>query len=310
MPSVDLSGIDLNLLVALDALLESGSVSGAARLLHRSQPAVSRMLARLRDTFGDPLLVPHGRGLAPTPRALAIRAPQRLLLSHANHLVCPPEPFNPATTAAHFRLVSSDYAQVTLMGSVVSWLARVAPRVTLEMLPVSEAAVNALAAGWADLLIGPAKLCPSWCEQERLLDDAWVVVRRRGEPVPATAEKYLALEHVAVAIELAFDNPVEAALHGEMGRARTVKLTVPDFAGALFVAATSPLVATLPRPVADAGAALLPLAVGRLPFTLAASSVRMIWPRRLAMEPAQVWFRQAVRQSFTLPEATRKRAKR
>ena len=300
MHETQLSAIDLNLLVALDALLDSGSVSGAARRLRRSQPAVSRMLGRLRDMFSDPLLVPHGRGLAPTPRALAIRAPLRLLLSEAGHLVQPPEAFDPDTTSAHFRLVSSDYAQITLIGSVVSWLEKAAPHVTLEVRPVNEKVLDALASGSVELMLGPTELCPKWCESEALIEDSWVGVRRKGEKLPSTLNRYLALDHVVVATEFAIGNAVESALHTKAARGRSVKLTVPDFAGALFVVATSSLVATVPRPVAEAGAKLLPLTIGELPFTPAGPSIGMIWPRRLTMDPAHIWLRQAVRHSLSL----------
>lgn len=300
MRLTDISSVDLNLLVALDALLEAGSVTGAARRLRRSQPAVSRMLARLRDLLGDPLLVAQGRGLAPTPRAVALRGPLRLLLSDAELLVHPPRPFDPAETPAHFRIVSSDYAQVTVLGGVMSWLARTAPGVTMEVLPVSPEALDRLAGGTAELLLGPPELCPRWCEHEPLLADPWFSVRRRGAPAPATVERYLAAAHVAVATELAGGSPVDEALRRRAGRARPVKLTVPDFAGALFVAATSPLVATVPGPVARAGAALLPLAQAPVPFEVTSQGIEMIWPSRLTRAPAHAWLRRAVLRSLSL----------
>lgn len=299
MRQVKLSSLDLNLLVALDVLLESGSVSEAARRLHRSQPAMSRILARLRDTFDDPLLVPHGRGLVPTPRASALRGALKVLLSEARRLVSPLAPFEPATTAARFRLLSSDYAQVVLMGSVMTWLGRAAPRVSLEVQPITREALNALASGAAELLLGPEELVAPWCQMERLLDDPWVAVRRRGETIPSTLSAYLGLDHVAVSSELGLGNPVEAALELKTDRARAVKLRVPDFAGALFVVASSPLIATVPRPVGVAGAALLPIDVGRLPFKPVGPPIAMIWPRWLDREPAHVWLRQVVRERLS-----------
>lgn len=300
MHQPELMALDLNLLVALDALLEAGSVSGAARRLHRSQPAMSRILGRLREMFDDPLLAPHGRGLAPTPRAQALRGPLTLVLSEVRHLVHPPEPFDPRRAIARFRLLSSDYAQVTLLGSVMSWLEAAAPGVSIEVLPVGRDAIDLLANGGADLLLGPDEMCPPWCERDRLIDDAWVVVRGAGQRLPSTLKTYLAHRHVMVAMEAAFGDPVGVALRSAGERGRTIALTVPDFAGALFVVATSQLVATLPRPVAIAGAKLLPVRVGRLPLRPAAPPVAMIWPRRLDKEPAHVWLRAAVRHSLEL----------
>ena len=295
-----LFGLDLDLLVALDVLLETGSVSRTAVRLHRSQPAVSRMLGRLRDLFGDPLFVPQGRGLAPTPRALALRGPLKLTLGDVRQLVSPPRAFDAANDAAHFRILSSDYAAATLLGAVVSWLQQRAPHVTLSLLPVRGNPESVLAAGGADLLFGPQSVCPAWCASAPFIDDPWVCVRRRGEPLPATLAAYLALDHVGVEIESAFGSQVDASLRRSGGAPRRIQLTVPDFTAALFVVATSPLLATLPRPLARAAAELLPLQVGAVPISIPESSISMIWPRRLDNEPAHLWLRHAVRESASM----------
>ncbi|MDO9237548.1 MAG: LysR family transcriptional regulator [Aquabacterium sp.] len=286
-----LLGLDLDLLVALDVLLETGSVSATASRLHRSQPAVSRMLGRARDLFGDPLFVPHGRGLVPTARALAIRGSLKLTLSEVRHLVEAPRAFDPAQDAAHFRLVSSDYAAISLLGHVVSWFHQHAPRVQLTLSPVTGHPESVLASGTADLLFGPQALCPNWCVSAPFIDDTWVCVRRRGEPLPRTRKAYLAMSHIAVQIEHAFGGQVDKALNGAK---RRVQVTVPDFAAALFVVASSPLVATLPRPIAVAASKLMPLEWGDAPMHIPASSIAMIWPRRLDGDPAHMWLRRAV----------------
>lgn len=303
MREEELSGLDLDLLVALDVLLETGSVSRTATRLHRSQPAVSRMLGRLRDLFGDPLFVPQGRGLAPTPRALAMRGPLKLTLGDVRQLVSPPRAFDAAIDAAHFRILSSDYAAATVMGAVVSLLQQRAPHVTLSLLPVRGNPESVLAGGGADLLFGPQSLCPTWCTSAPFIDDPWACVRRRGEPLPATLAAYLALDHVGVELENAFGSKVDATLRVSGGATRRIKLTVSDFSAALFVVATSPLLATLPRPLASAAAELLPLQVGAVPISIPESSISMIWPRRLDNEPAHVWLRQLVRESASVAQA-------
>jgi DNA-binding transcriptional LysR family regulator len=286
-----LLGLDLDLLVALDVLLETGSVSATASRLHRSQPAVSRMLGRARDLFGDPLFVPHGRGLAPTARALAMRGSLKLTLSEVRHLVEPPRTFDPAQDAANFRLVSSDYSAVSLLGTVVSWLHQHAPRVHIALSPVSGHPESVLASGAADLLFGPQALCPNWCVSTPFIDDTWVCVRRRGESLPRTRNEYLAMSHIAVQIEQAFGGQIEKALNGAT---RRVQVTVPDFAAAFFVVASSPLLATLPRPIAVAASKLMPLEWGEVPLPIPGSSISMIWPRRLDGDPAHIWLRRAV----------------
>lgn len=304
MHEAKLSALDLNLLVALDALLTTGSVSGAARSLHRSQPATSRMLAKLREMIGDPLLVSQGRGLVATGRARALKGPVKLLLSDARRLLEPPAPFAPQSDAAHFRLVTSDYAQVALLGPAVRWIEQAAPRVSLEVLPLVGDPIDSLATGRADLLFGPEGLCPAWCQSVRLLADAWACVRRRGEPMPTTIRRYLALDHVEVTTAAGFGDSIARALGP--ARRRRVRLTVPDFAGACFVVASSALIATLPEPVATAAAAMLQLAVGRPPFRIEAPGIAMIWPRRLHEDPAHAWLRHAVVESVKRSSALRR----
>lgn len=300
MRQVKLSGLDLDLLIALDALLDTGSVSGAAARIHRSQPAVSRMLGRLRDCFDDPLFVPHGRGLAPTPRAQALRGPLKLTLSEVQFLLTPPRPFDPVRDAAHFRIISSDYAAVALFGRIVSWLHDHAPGVRLSLLaPVGNPA-DLLASAGAELMFGPKELCPPWCASAPFIEDSWMCVRRKGEKLPSSIDEYLQMAHVAVQIEQVFGSQVDEAL-GALGRAaRRVQVTVPDFAAAVLLTAASPLLATLPSPVAQAAARLTPLELGETPLRIPGSSISMMWPRRLERDPSHVWLRQAVHETVGL----------
>lgn len=300
MQQVKLSGLDLDLLIALDALLDTGSVSGAAARIHRSQPAVSRMLGRLRDCFNDPLFVPHGRGLAPTPRAQALRGPLKLTLSEVQLLLTLPRAFDPLHDTAHFRIISSDYAAVALLGRIVSWLHDNAPGVRVSLLaPVGNPA-DLLASAGAELMFGPKEYCPTWCASAPFIEDGWMCVRRSGESLPRTVSQYLQMVHVGIEIEQAFGSPVDEALHAYGGATRRMQVTVPDFAAAVLLIANSPLLATLPSPVAFAAANVMPLAVGKAPLRIRGSSVSMIWPRRLESEPSHVWLRQAVRDSAGL----------
>lgn len=298
--NMKLLGLDLDLLIALDALLDTGSVSAAAGRLHRSQPAVSRMLGRLRECFDDPLFVPHGRGLAPTPRAIALRGPLKLSLSEVQQLLNPPRAFDPLRDKAHFRIVSSDYAAVALMGSIVSWLHDHAPHVHISLLPVTGNPENLLASGEAEIMFGPQEFCPGWCASTPFIEDSWMCVRRKGEPLPTSLKEYLQMAHVAVHIERAFGNQVDEALRKRGRATRRVQVTVPDFAAAVFITAYSPLLATLPSPVARAASNLLSMELGEVPLRVRGSSVSMIWPRRLERDPPHVWLRQAVLDSAGL----------
>ena len=296
MSEPPLSAIDLNLLVALEALLRTGSVSAAAEQVNLSQPAMSRTLARLRDLFDDPLLVRVGRSMKPTPRAEALRAPLLRALAHVREVLETPAHFDPSRSSRNFRILSSDYTQVAVLGHGVELLAGAAPAASLSVLPIRPRALDLLAAGRADLWIGPRGPFPAWARTEPLLDDPWLCVRSVRQPLPRTPTEYLEAAHIAVAAEADGAGAVDAALAAE-GKERRVSVRVADFAGALFLTATSTLLATLPAPVAHQGAALLPLRVGALPFSLPTVEIVMAWSAHLDADPAHRWLRDIVRAS-------------
>lgn len=293
MHQTHLAQVDLNLLVALDVLLDEGSVTRAAERLHLSQPAMSRTLGRLRDLFADPLFVREGRVMVPSQRARHLREPVKLALSGVKDLLDPPAPFDPAATARTFRLWTPDYAQVALLGPVLDELVAAAPGVTVVLLPLGVDPVSALASGAADLVFGPPSVSPPWCVCQPFLSDPWVVVCREDLPPPESLPSYLAAHHLAVGMEQGHGSPIDLALTRD-GHRRDVRLRVPDFAGALFVAATSRLVATLPRPIGEQGARLLPLTLAPLPFAAPEPTIAMIWPHRLTGDPAHRWLRELV----------------
>ena len=124
--------------------------------------------------------------------------------------------------------------------------------------------------------------------------------------MPNTRAQYAALEHVAVGIEAAFGNEVAAAA-SRIGAAHRIRVTVPDFAAALFVVATSSLLATVPRPLALSAARVMPLTVAEPPFPIAGSPIAMIWPRRMEADPAHAWLRSAVLETAGKPPSRRSR---
>ena len=152
---MSLSGVDLNLLVALDALLAERSVTRAASRLGLSQPGMSNTLARLRKLFGDPLLVREGLTLVPTPRAESLRQPVADALSLIQHALDNRPGFDPATDHATFTVSCSDYSLLMLIGPLVRRLAAAAPGLTIQVLPRASDAVRLLRDGEVDLVIEP-----------------------------------------------------------------------------------------------------------------------------------------------------------
>ncbi|WP_441288273.1 LysR family transcriptional regulator [Sorangium sp. KYC3313] len=162
MSEIDVRSINLNLLPALEALLVEGSVSAAARRAHISQSAMSHSLARLRELFGDPLLVPLGCGLTPTPRALQLRAALPAAFEHLRRALASPEPFDPRTSARTFRVATVDYFELTTLPDVLDHLGEHAPFVRLEIERFSPDVTPALVLGDIDLaLFGASQPVPA-----------------------------------------------------------------------------------------------------------------------------------------------------
>ena len=197
---MSLAGVDLNLLVALDALLAERSVTRAAGRLGLSQPGMSNTLARLRKLFGDPLLVREGMALVPTPRAEALRQPVREALSLIQQALAGRPGFDPARDRATFTVSCSDYSLLMLIGPLVRRLAAAAPGLTIQVLPRVANAVRLLRDGEANLVIEPAEIMPGvTLPSLRLFADRWVCcvwagTAEVGEQM--TMETYLRLGHL------------------------------------------------------------------------------------------------------------------
>src|SRR5437763_3899178 len=172
---MELAGVDLNLLVALNALLDERSVTRAAGRVGLSQPGMSNTLARLRKLFGDPLLVREGLTLVPTPRADALRQPVADALGLIQHALDERPAFSPATDRAAFTVSCSDYSVLMLIGPLARRLAAAAPGVTIQVLPRARDAVRLLRDGDADLVIEPAEIMPEVAlPARRLFADRWL----------------------------------------------------------------------------------------------------------------------------------------
>ena len=214
----DIRRIDLNLLVALDALLEERSVTRAAKRLALTQPTVSAMLARLRKLFGDPLFVRKQRGIHPTPRALALAPVLKAWLSEAHSLVAG-ERFDPATAQITASLSAHDYLQSTLIVPFIQKLRRLAPNAQLALRSAQGLDVTAmLADGALDLCITTTPELPSRDLPSRVLyDERYIGLVRQGHPLkakrPVTLDEFCRFPHVMVSpTDGRFVGPTDEAL--------------------------------------------------------------------------------------------------
>lgn len=289
-----LSGVDLNLLVVLDALLAERHVTRAALRINKTQPAVSHALARLRTLFDDPILVRSGGRLEPTARALELAEPLRQALSVLDGLM-DERALDPMTSEREFRLSMSDYAADVLLPSLVGRLRQQAPRMALRLVSLGrEAALSAIQSGEIDLAVGvypvAAGADASGVCFAPLFDDGFAcLVDEAAGPPLRSLDDYLSRPHVAVAASPQDVGEIDAALVA-LGRTRRVVVTLPHWSVAPALVKGTDLVLTAARRslLARRGQGL---AIVDPPFTLAAVSLVQAWHVRRDFDAAHRWLR-------------------
>jgi DNA-binding transcriptional LysR family regulator len=289
----ELAALDLNLLVALEALLEERHVTRAARRLRTSQPAASRSLARLREHFGDALLVRSGAALQLTPRAQALLPRVVDVLRAARELTLP-EAFDPSEAKGVIRVAAPDTACLMLVPPLLDALAREAPGLDLEVVQWQADWRPRLERGEIDLTVGfPVGDEPQIYARPLFAQD-WAVVLRRGHPALHkrwTPALFASLDHALVSFTGRDGGQVDAAL-GAVGRARRVRLKVPYPLLSPLLAARTDLVVTTVRWLALHLAPGLGLVVRRPPVAMPRMHVPLLWHERSHGDPRQRWFRE------------------
>src|ERR1700684_3006844 len=245
---MNLNSLDLNLLVALDALLRDASVSRAAMRIGLSQPAASHALQRLRDLIGDPLLVRNGARMELTPRAQALRAPLAQALEQVRSLFMP-EDFDAPRSERHFRLMMADLVVELLMPPLMAKISRIAPNVTIDVVPWRGPAIfTAEFARTIDLVISIGDAFKGF-HRQRLYIDSDALAVRRDHPIGNRLKKreaFLGARHVAVVIRGHNEDLIDRWLHTK-GIERRIALVVPGYIEALHATARTDLVAFVPR---------------------------------------------------------------
>lgn len=288
---------DLNLLVTLDVLLAEGSVARAARRLRLSPSAMSRALARLRATMGDPLLARAGRGLVPTPRALELRDRVSQLVQEAEAVLRPAEILDIGQLVRTFTLRTSDGFVETFGPALIARVAREAPGVRLRFVPKPDKDSAPLREGAADLETGVVSSATGpEVRTQALFRDRFTGVVRKGHPLSRgkiTAERYAAARHILVARPGIDRGPIDDALQ-PLGLEREIAATVGGYAAGLALARATDLVASVPErhtAVLRAG-----MHTFRLPFAMPEITVSLLWHPRLEADPAHRWLRRIVRE--------------
>ena len=291
----ELAGVDLNLVLALDALLAERHVTRAATRLGITQSAASHALARLRDLIGDPLLVRGARGtMVPTPRAEQLAPAVHKVLTELASALRGDEAFDPATAKRTFRIGASDYVELVLLPALLERLGRLAPGIDLWVHTYEGHGDEALVTGAVDMVIGPVRGTRLAGAYEKVLfDDGFTCVMRPGHPLAdqrLTLTRYCSAAHVLVAPRGTPGSLVDAALAAE-GKARRIALALPHFLVVPHVVAGSDLIATLASRVASRFAGVLDLVTSPTPFPMPKFQISLAWHERFQHDAAHRWLR-------------------
>jgi DNA-binding transcriptional LysR family regulator len=292
-----MSGPDLNLLVTLDVLLEEGNVARAARRLNLSPSAMSRALARLRETTGDPLLVRAGRGLVPTPRAAELRERVSQLVQDTRAVLRPAERPNLGQLVRTFTLRSSEGFVENFGADLVARVREEAPRVRLRFLQKVDKESTLLRDGTVDLETGVVEdTTGPEVRAQALFRDRFVGVVRTGHPLTRrriTTARYAAGRHVSVSRKGAQTALIDDALE-PLGLERNIVTIVSGFSMALALARASDLIATVPEK--HTGNLRTGMHTFPLPFATEEFTVSLLWHPRMHADPAHRWLRECLRE--------------
>lgn len=304
---MNLNRIDLNLLVYLDALLRERNVTQAANTLNLSQPAMSNGLRRLRELFDDPLLVRTSEGMTPTERALELEPVVREVLTSIDRAVQQRSAFEPQDAHRVFRIMASDYAESTLLPTVLGKLRNLAPGLTLDIMTPSDVSFLDVERGKVDMVINRFDSMPQSFHQIHLWNDSFSCVLSPENPVleDFTLENYLKANHVwvsktgmGVGVGVNPDDVqrlgwVDAALN-KLGKKRQIRVFTRHYQAAMTMAEQNDLIVTLPT-----RAALLKLDNPRVvlrdpPLEIPPLELKMAWSPLLQHNPANKWLRKLI----------------
>ncbi|MEE4878711.1 LysR family transcriptional regulator [Pseudomonas alliivorans] len=295
---------DLNLLIALDALLDEGSVVGAARRMHLSPAAMSRTLTRIREATGDPVLVRAGRGLVPTPRALAMQAQVRELVEQAAQVFQARDEVDMSTLERCFNVRSNDVFFGSFGARVLEAIRVGAPGCTLRFVPEGADDDDALREGRIDLYISSRLNFGPEIKIQNLFNTRFCGLAREGHPIfdgPITPERFAGFDHVSVSRRGRARGPIDPAL-AELGLERRIALITPHFHSAIFGVAESDLILSLPEPVLWGLKQLgLKMRAFAIPLALETVWVNQAWHPRFDKHPAHRWLRQTLKEVCSVP---------
>jgi LysR family nod box-dependent transcriptional activator len=295
-----LNRFDLNLLVALDALLTEQNTTRAGKRINLSQPAMSCALARLRSYFNDPILTQVGRKLVPTPLGTSLAQPVRELLMRTEATLDNRPNFDPGTTRRKFRLMMSDYVSTVLMAEITRRSERIAPGMTFEILPHGLSPETALENGDIDLLVMPDEFLPREHPSEPLFDEYYVCLACAHHPTVGqhvTQAQYLELRHVVARprAQTQRRRAVDELYLERLGHERRIDVVVGEFNVLPQYVIGTTRIATMHHRLARLYASYMPLKVLPLPFKCPPIREATAWHHHRDQDLGLAWLRHLLR---------------
>lgn len=289
--------LDLNLLVALDILLEEQNITRSAERLHLSQSATSGILSRLRAFFGDDLLVQIGKKMLPTPFALELQGPVAGVLATVRGSIIGKKANNPEQSERHFKIIASDYIIQVLLSQMVIEVAKSAPKVTFEFLSPFTHEINILAKGGADLMMAPEAVMLDNYPSTPLVSDELVCIADINNTLigdELSFEQFNSLGHVSVGFARASHLSIEPWLIETMEINRRVEIITNDFSTMIYTLLNTKRIAILPRHFAEVHAQRGAIKIIKLPFESPPLRESMMWHPTLENDPMHRWLRQRI----------------
>lgn len=306
-----LSGLDMNLVIALDALLRERTVTRAAKAIGLEQSSMSHVLGRLRAHFDDPLFVKVGRDLVATERARALAEPVTRALAELSSVFLNRHTFEPATSTRTFHIAAPDNAEFYLLPRLLPALMAEAPHVQIRFHAVTDGWEHQLRHGDLDLKLGRRAALAPGLNSDVLFEEEFGCYVRRQHPLArkrVTLADYADAAHLVVKPNAGFDEPVATHVDGLLareGKKRRIVATVPHFLVAPVTMATTDLVLTAAVRLVEPFLEHFGLARLAVPFTLPSYRLTQVWAQRADADPTSHWLRSLVARSASEPQRKR-----
>jgi len=295
---VDFHGLDLNLLVALNALLAEKNVTRAGARIHLSQPSTSGALGRLREYFKDQLLVSVGRKMVLTPLAESMVKPVGDVLRQMEATITARPQFDPATSTRKFTMLSSDYVTAVFLPRVLQVMKRRAPGITFEIRPMSDRAMEELDSDNEDIVIIPDAYASDMHPKQFLFDETYACIAWAGNRLVRSRislEQYTSLGHVVVRIGITHPASFEEWFLNRLGYKRRIEVIAPTFEAVPHFIEGTDRIATVHTRLAAVYRKYLPIKVVPVPIRIPTMAVVCQWHESHDTDPGHIWVRGVLR---------------